>query len=150
MPWGFAHCPAGLYRELAAWLLPTALATDQGPTLVATLLEELRARRIVCPPLAAIERRAGSVRARKQRQLWRQLADELTDQQRQSLDQLLEVRVGGGQSTLAWLRQTAYAATTALLHDSTAARVGALFQLLVQDTTAQDFGLPSSAIRLRM
>ena len=93
----------GLYRELAAGLLPTALAT---------LLEELRARRIVCPPLAAIERRAGSVRARKQRQLWRQLADELTDQQRQSLDQLLEVRVGGGQSTLAWLRQTAYAATT--------------------------------------
>ena len=40
--------------------------------------------------------------------------------------------------------------TAALLHDSTAARVGALFQLLVQDTTAQDFGLPSSAIRLRM
>ena len=38
----------------------------------------------------------------------------------------------------------------ALLHDSTAARVGALFQLLVQDTTAQDCGLPSSAIRLRM
>ena len=102
----------GLYRELAAWLLPAALATDHGPTLVATLLEELRARRIVCPPLAAIERLAGSVRARKQRQLWRQLADELTDQQRQSLDQLLEVRVGGGQSTLAGLRQTAYAATT--------------------------------------
>ena len=38
----------------------------------------------------------------------------------------------------------------ALLHDSIAARVEALFQLLVQDTTAQDFGLPSSAIRLRM
>ena len=69
-------------------------------------------RRIVCPPLAAIERLAGSVRARAQRQLWRRLADGLTDQQRQSLDQLLEVRVGGGQSTLAWLRQTAYAATT--------------------------------------
>ena len=33
----------------------------------------------------------------------------------------------------------------ALLHDSTAARVGALFQLLVQDTTAQDFGLPRGA-----
>ena len=30
-----------LYRELAAWLLPTALATDHGPTLVTTLLEEL-------------------------------------------------------------------------------------------------------------
>ncbi len=43
-----------------------------------------------------------------------------------------------------------YKRVKALLHDSTAARVGALFQLLVQDTTAQDFGLPSSAIRLRM
>ena len=43
-----------------------------------------------------------------------------------------------------------YQQKAALLHDSTAARVGALFQLLVQDTTAQDFGLPSSAIRLRM
>ena len=43
-----------------------------------------------------------------------------------------------------------YPYNKALLHDSTAARVGALFQLLVQDTTAQDFGLPSSAIRLRM
>ena len=70
------------------------------------------ARRIVWPPLPAIERLAGSVRARAHRQLWRRLADGLTDQQRQALDQLLEVRVGGGQSTLAWLRQTAYAATT--------------------------------------
>jgi len=101
-----------LYRDLAASLLPTALATDHGPTLVATLLDELRTRRIVCPPLAVIERLAGSVRARARRQLWRRLADGLTDQQRQSLDQLLDIRVGGGQSTLAWLRQTAYAATT--------------------------------------
>jgi hypothetical protein len=101
-----------LYRELAAWLLPTALATEHGPTLVTTLLEELRVRRIVCPPLAAVERLAGSVRARAQRQLWRRLSEGLTDQQRQSLDQLLEVRDQGGQSTLAWLRQTAYAAAT--------------------------------------
>ena len=46
--------------------------------------------------------------------------------------------------------QRIFGVVVALLHDSTAARVGALFQLLVQDTTAQDFGLPSSAIRLRM
>jgi hypothetical protein len=35
-----------MYRELAAWLLPTALATDHGLTLVASLIEELRSRRI--------------------------------------------------------------------------------------------------------
>ena len=90
-----------LYRELAAWLLPTALATDHGPTLVATVLEELRVRRIVCPPLSVIERLSVSVRARAQRQLWRRLTDGLTDEQRQSLDRLLEVRADGGQSTLA-------------------------------------------------
>jgi hypothetical protein len=100
-----------LYRELAAWLLPTALATDHGPTLVATVLEELRVQGVVCPPLSAIERLSASVRARAQRHLWRRLTDGLTDDQRQSLDHLLEVPSGGGQSTLAWLRQTAYAAT---------------------------------------
>jgi TnpA family transposase len=109
---GLRPLSPALYREVAAWLLPTALATDHGPTLVTTILEELRVRRIVCPPLPAIERLGGSVRARAQRQLWRLLTDGLTEQQRRSLDQLLEVRVGGGQSTLAWLRQTAYAATT--------------------------------------
>ena len=51
---------------------------------------------------------------------------------------------------VACAQQPVFRVAEALLHDSTAARVGALFQLLVQDTTAQDFGLPSSAIRLRM
>ena len=108
---GLRPFTSALYRELAAWLLPTALSTDHGPTLVAALLEELRVRRIVCPPLPAIERLSASVRARAQRQLWRRLTDGLTDQHRQLLDQLLEIRAGGGRSTLAWLRQTAYTAT---------------------------------------
>jgi hypothetical protein len=60
---GLRPLTRALYRELAAWLLPTALATDHGPTLVTALLEELRTRRIVCPPLPAIERLGGSVRA---------------------------------------------------------------------------------------
>ena len=109
---GLRPLTGAMYRELAAWLLPTALATDHGPTLVATLIEQLRMRGIVCPPLPVIERLGGSVRARAQRQLWGRLTDGLTDRQRQSLDQLLEIRVGGGQSTLARLRQTAYASTT--------------------------------------
>jgi hypothetical protein len=89
---GLRPLTSAMYRDLAAWLLPTALATDHGPTLVTTLIEELRARRIVCPPLPAIERLGGLVRARAQRQLWRRITDGLTDQQRQSLDQVLEVR----------------------------------------------------------
>jgi Domain of unknown function (DUF4158) len=100
-----------LYRELSGWLLPTALATEQGPALVAPLLEELRTRHAICPPLPVVERLCGEVRARAQRQLWRRLTDGLTDRQQHALDDLLKVRGGGGQSTLAWLRQTAYAAT---------------------------------------
>src|ERR1035437_2754718 len=65
---GLRPLTSAMYRDLAAWLFPTALATDHGPTLVATLIEELRARRIVCPPLPAIERLGGLVRARAQRQ----------------------------------------------------------------------------------
>jgi hypothetical protein len=52
----------------------TALATDHGPKLVPTILEELRVRRIVFPLLPAIERLVGSVRARAQQQLWRELS----------------------------------------------------------------------------
>jgi Domain of unknown function (DUF4158) len=64
-----------LYREIAAWLLPMAPATDDGLTLVEALLEELRTRRIVCPPLSLIERLGGAVRARAQRQPSRQLTE---------------------------------------------------------------------------
>ena len=68
---GYRPFTRGLYRELAAWLLPTALATEKGAAL----------------------------------------ANGLSNTQRAALDQLLTVRTAGGQSTLAWLRQTAYAAT---------------------------------------
>jgi TnpA family transposase len=101
----------GLYRELAAWLLPTALVTEKGASLAAMLLDELRTRRMIVPPLPVIERLCGEVRARAHRQLWRTLTNGLSSTQRAALDQLLTVRTGGGQSTLAWLRQTAYAAT---------------------------------------
>lgn len=107
---GYRTLTRSLYRQLSVWLMPTALATEHGPTLVATLLEELRTRHLICPPLPVVERLCGEVRARAQRQLWRRLTDGLTDSQRAALDGLLAVRTGGGQSTLAWLRQTAYSA----------------------------------------
>lgn len=108
---GYRLFTRGLYRELAAWLLPTALATEKGAALAAMALDELRTRRVMVPPLPVIERLCREVRARAHRQLWCALTDGLSNAQRDALDQLLTVRAGGGQSTLAWLRQTAYAAT---------------------------------------
>jgi hypothetical protein len=58
---GLRPLTRALYRDVATWLLPTALATDHGPTLVTAVLEKLRARHIVCPPLPAIERLGGFV-----------------------------------------------------------------------------------------
>ena len=109
---GYRPFTRGRYRELAASLLPTALATEKGAALVAMALDALRTQRIMVPPLPTIERLCGEVRARAHRQLWRTLTTGLTDAQFTALDQLLTVRAGGGQSTLAWLRQTAYAATS--------------------------------------
>jgi hypothetical protein len=100
-----------LYREFAAWLLPIAFTTEKGPALVATLLEELRAQRVICPPLPVLERLCGEVRANAQRQLWQKLTEGLTEVQCKALDQLLTIRTDSGQTWLSWLRQTAYAAT---------------------------------------
>lgn len=100
-----------IYRDLSAWLLPAALATEKGSALTGMVLDELRSRLVIVPPLAVIARLCGEVRGRAHRQLWRRLTDGPTDIQMVSLDQLLVVRPGGNQSTLAWLRQTAFVAT---------------------------------------
>jgi hypothetical protein len=40
--YGFRQFSTRDYRELSAWLLPLALSTDAGPTLVGALIEEIR------------------------------------------------------------------------------------------------------------
>ena len=100
-----------LYREFAAWLLPTAFNTEKGPALMTILLDELRAQHVICPPMPVVERLCSEVRVRAQRRLCRKLTEGLSDAQREALDKLLTIRPGSGQSWLAWLRQTAYAAT---------------------------------------
>ena len=86
---GFRPFDARVYRELAAWLLPTALGTDAGVALVAALLDELRARRIVAPALSTVERLGWETRRRAQRLVFTRLTAGLTDAQRQALDALL-------------------------------------------------------------
>ena len=40
---GFRGFDRSRYREIAAWLLPTALATDRGVTPASAVMEELQA-----------------------------------------------------------------------------------------------------------
>jgi hypothetical protein len=46
-----------VHREIAKWLLSTALQTTQGLVLAQALVEELPRRRIVLPPVLVIESR---------------------------------------------------------------------------------------------
>jgi hypothetical protein len=50
-----------VYRAIAKGLLPTALQTTQGLVLAQTVVEELRKRRIVLPPVPVIERLCAEV-----------------------------------------------------------------------------------------
>ena len=99
--------------RIVRWYIPSLLLLSHSGRLEFCLLRfGSSVLRIICPPISTIEGLGSTVRALARRQLSRRLADGLTDRQRRALDQLLEVRSGGGQSTLAWLRQTAYAGTT--------------------------------------
>jgi len=63
------------HREIAKWLLPTALQTTQGLLLAEAAVEELRRRRIVLPPVLVIERVCAEVATRAQRQIHRALTE---------------------------------------------------------------------------
>jgi len=94
------------YRAVADWLLPIALQTTQGMALAQAVVDELRRRHIVVPPVATIERLCAEVSTRAQRQVYRLLTDPLLPQQRKALDSLLLLREGRRVSTLTWIRQS--------------------------------------------
>ena len=65
---GMEQFAATHYRSLATWLETTALQTTRGLVLARAVVEELRKRRIVLPPVAVVERllrRSGHQGAKK-------------------------------------------------------------------------------------
>jgi TnpA family transposase len=92
------------YKELSLWLVDTALQTTQSIVLAKAVIGEIRRRRIVPPPIRVIELMTATAATRAQRQVYRLLTAELSAQQCDALDALLERRAGTPYSTLAWLR----------------------------------------------
>jgi len=99
------------YRSMSAWLGSTALQTTRGMVLAQAVVDELRRRLIVLSPVAVIERMCAEAATRAQRKVFSLLTDDLSEQQRTTLDELLELRKGSPYSTLAWLRLPAGAPT---------------------------------------
>lgn len=104
---GLRPFDASLYKELSHWLMPVALGTDKGEVLVSFLLEEMQQRRIILPPLTAVERLAEETRRRARRQTYQALTRGLTEEQQDALNDLLGLHPNGVLSWLSWLRQPA-------------------------------------------
>jgi hypothetical protein len=93
------------------WLMNQARSTDLGMALITLLISELRHRRIVVPVLPVLERLTIAARSRARRKAYRALNGDLTLEQRQHLDRLLDLRGESRRQTwLGWLRQAIGAA----------------------------------------
>ena len=103
--YGYQTFSVTAYRELAAWLMPLALSTDRGLTLVEALVAEVRTRQLVRPALSTLERLAWETRKRAQQQIYTTLAGALTTTQREQMDALLQVSPPKKQTNLLWLRE---------------------------------------------
>src|SRR5271165_3457558 len=92
-------------RELRTWLLPVALGNTDAVAIAATLMDELRRRKIIAPGPSVIERLIAAAAVLAERQVAHQLTRDLPPEQAKTLDALLATREGTAISKLAWARQ---------------------------------------------
>jgi hypothetical protein len=74
------------YRSISAWLDPTVLQTTRGVVLAQAVVEELRKRLIVLPPVAVIERLCAEAMTRAQRKVFALLTEGMNDEHLAKLD----------------------------------------------------------------
>jgi hypothetical protein len=102
---GFRMYAPGDGREMLAWLLPVALATTDARPIAATLIDELRRRRIVTSGPSTVERLVAAALVLAERHVAGQLTHGLSAAQVAALDALLTLKEGAAVSGLAWARQ---------------------------------------------
>lgn len=90
-------------HALRKLLLPKAVQTGSNIAVVTALLEEMQARKIIIPSISTIERVAYSIQEEARRRLFTELTTNVTDTQRERLDQLLTLR-DNTQTNLVWLK----------------------------------------------
>jgi len=108
--YGFQPFTSKKYGEIAQALIPLADQTHQAVVLVRSVIDELRSKQVIIPPLSVIERLCAEGITRAERRLYRKLTSDLDDLQRTALDNVLGTRLSTKQSMLAWLRQAPWAA----------------------------------------
>jgi hypothetical protein len=91
---------------MLALLMNQARSTDLGMALIMLLISELWHRRIVVPILPVLERLTIAARSRARRKAYRAMNGDLTFEQRQHLDRLLELRGESRETWLGWSPST--------------------------------------------
>ncbi len=102
---GFRSFDDEVRRELFESLLPVAMGTDRGTTLVEAALGQMRARGIVSPAITSVEELCWEVRRDARESVLRRLTADLQPELRGRLDGLLEVPPGESRAPLIWLRE---------------------------------------------
>lgn len=72
--------------------------------LIQSAIQEFRKQRTLLPDLIEIERIIISVRTTNELELYQQISDMLSDEQKEQLDQLLVIGLDSKRSKLAWLK----------------------------------------------
>lgn len=101
---GYRAFSRRLVRELIEWLTPTAQQDRRPDRLAATLIEELRQRRLLIPTRRTVEMIVHYARRRAERVAHLALTRDLTPAQHTALAGLVASMADGGPSVLSWLK----------------------------------------------
>ena len=103
---GFTTFTVQEQRLVVESLSKAALVTDRGFVLAEELMESLRRRKVLLPPLAVMEKMCAEAITRGNRAVYAALTESLGADQRRRLDGLLRVVPGEIVSPLVWLRES--------------------------------------------
>jgi TnpA family transposase len=93
------------YRTLILAAAHCAVETEQGEPIVRAIIDDLKARRVIAPAPALIERFALAGRARARQQSYRDLIRGLDEPTRQSLEALLTIQPDDDRTRHGWISE---------------------------------------------
>lgn len=93
------------YRGILKWLIPIAIENSKSVILVGAVLNELRHRHILHPPLAVVERLVASAEVQADRRIFSLINARLSSDNRNELDKWLILPDGQSQTQLSKIRQ---------------------------------------------
>ena len=93
------------YRASLKWLIPLAIEEPKGIFLMGALMDELRYRKVVQPPIRVMERLVATAQIQTEKKVYQKVSQALHESTINLLDQWLEVKEEERVSRFAWVRQ---------------------------------------------